>query len=135
MELKTDDPGWIEYTPDEKHPDIKCKVKRLSFREARSMAQDIREGALLIKGKVKDADTGEVTDGLVWHLFGDKAEELFKLHVKDIEGIVVNGMPLKRPEDLLDPTVGNHPLLSSFYAAVLSHFFDINIIAEDEEKN
>jgi hypothetical protein len=99
------------------------------------MAEDMREGGLLRLAKVKDGDTGRMRDGLVWNLLGDCAEKYFRQYVRNIEGIVVDGKELKRPEDLLDPAVGNHNLLGTFYAAVLDHFLDINVVTDESEKN
>jgi hypothetical protein len=99
------------------------------------MAEDMREGGLLRMGKVKSSETGKVTDGLVWNLFGETAEKYFREYVRNIEGITVDGVQIKRPGDMLDPSVGNNDFLGTFYAAVLDRFLDINVVLPESEKN
>jgi hypothetical protein len=117
IEVNSGPPEWEVFHPFEDDPDVSCEIKQLS----------VDEGLKL---------TGQFIDGKIeGDIYGDLMKGYFVQYVRNIEGIKINGVMAKRPEDILDPGVKRSAPLHDFYTTVMYRLIKINSITDTETKN
>jgi len=135
MDIKTNAPGWEEYQPfPDKHPEVKCEIRRMTFKEGKGFSRDCRVGALLMNGILRTKD-GREREGLIWDYWGECAESYFTRYVRNLEGITLDGKEIKTTADVLSDTMSNNDFLGTFYLMTITEIVDRNIVTEDEGKN
>jgi len=122
MDLKTDAPGWVKFNPVD---DVNVEIRRLSLEESLDLNAVLESKEETVNGKVE----------LMIILPPDKAKDCFKKYVRNIEGLKVNGIDIKSPAEILDPSMSNLPELQVLYGMCIKKFFGMNVMQEDETKN
>ena len=97
--------------------DVSCEIKELSVSEGLTLS------GLFIDGKIQ----GDI--------YGETMQGHFTKFVRNIEGIKIGGVLIKKPSDLLDPSVKRSKDLHDFYTTVMHQFFEMSSLKADEVKN
>lgn len=118
MDLTTEAPGWVKFNPIE---DVQVEIRRINLKESLDLNADLES---------------EESDGeFMIVLPPGKAQGYFKKYVRNIKGLKVNGQAIKKPDELLDPSMASLPELKVIYGACVQKFFAMNVLHEDEAKN
>ena len=110
-------PGWEKFHPFDDDKDVSCEIKQLSVAEGLSLS------GLFLDGKIQ----GDI--------YGETMQGYFTEYVRNIEGIKIDGVLVKRPSDILDPAVKRSKALQDFYTTVMYEFFNMSSFTVDEVKN
>ena len=117
IEVNSGPPGWVKFQPFDDDEDIRCEIKELTVEEG------LQFTGMFIDGEIK----GDI--------YGDVMREYFKSYVRNIEGIKLNGVQAKKPEDLLKPSVKRSKPIHDFYTTVMYEFIRMSSFTKDEAKN
>ena len=142
MKISTKPPGWAHVVPVDHNPDVSCEIKIFNIDEGFEFDGDVRIGRLLRRAEVvvpvdeKDESKGtQAKVSTVWNYYSPLARDYFKKFVRNIEGLVINGVEIKTTAELFDPSVGHSPDITLFLIRTLQELFEHNTPSEDEGKN